>query len=97
MRTLHDLKEAKREKQGQPTRATKQAMYNTPEWKAYVKRFRRENPLCVECLKEGKTSPTWAVDHIVPHGGNERLFWSTKNHQALCREHHNKKSHGERH
>ncbi|ETR05275.1 HNH endonuclease domain protein [Acinetobacter baumannii UH6907] len=30
------------------------------------------------------------VDHIVPHRGDDKLFWDTKNHQALCKLCHDK-------
>lgn len=29
------------------------------------------------------------VDHIVPHGGDQALFWDTGNWQSLCAPHHN--------
>jgi 5-methylcytosine-specific restriction enzyme A len=32
------------------------------------------------------------VDHIIPHKGNQKLFWDTKNWQSLCEMHHNRKT-----
>jgi 5-methylcytosine-specific restriction endonuclease McrA len=29
------------------------------------------------------------VDHIIPHRGDDRLFWDRSNWQALCAHHHN--------
>ena len=50
----------------------------------------RENPLCVQCEKEGRISLATELDHIVPiaHGGSE----SDSNRQGLCRYCHDAKS-----
>lgn len=32
------------------------------------------------------------VDHIKPHKGDQQLFWSKANHQALCKECHDTKT-----
>ncbi len=47
-----------------------------------------EYPLCVMCLKLGITTPAETVDHIEPHDGDQDLFWSMDNLQALCASHH---------
>ena len=41
------------------------------------------------CLKEGWVKPATVADHVVPHRGNERLFWFGEL-QSLCEQHHNK-------
>lgn len=51
--------------------------------------FRREHPLCVCCAANGLTSAAEVVDHIVPHRGDERMFWREANWQALCHWCHN--------
>lgn len=33
------------------------------------------NPLCVMCKLEDKTRAATVVGHVVPHRGNEELFW----------------------
>jgi len=96
MRTLNDLKERRRERHGRPTRKTKQAMYNSRRWKRYREEYRARHPLCIQCQEQGITKPMWAIDHVIPHGGNETLFWNPKNHQPLCLECHNRKSQQER-
>lgn len=57
------------------------------KWRAYRKRFLSIHPLCEEC---GRLATV--VDHIVPHKGNEDLFWDVTNHQALCETCHNRKT-----
>lgn len=61
-------------------------------WERYRKRYLSENPLCILCLKEGRTTPTVVVDHIVPHRGDTTLFWDPNNHQALCKPCHSAKT-----
>ena len=50
--------------------------------------YLQHHPLCVMCAEEGRTTPADVVDHIVPHQGNEVLFWDSNNWQALCKRHH---------
>jgi 5-methylcytosine-specific restriction enzyme A len=42
------------------------------------------HPICVMCQSIGKLTPARVVDHIQPHKGNQSLFWSQDNWQALC-------------
>lgn len=35
--------------------------------------------------RQGRTVVATVVDHIVPHKGDKRLFWDSKNWQALCK------------
>jgi len=60
-----------------------------PEWRRYRENYIREHPLCVECLKEDRYTPTEEVDHIKPvNGPYDPLFWEPTNHQGLCGRHH---------
>lgn len=61
-------------------------------WSKASKQFIREHPLCVECEGRGKTTASHCTDHIVPHRGNEVLFWDEDNWQALCRACHDAKT-----
>ena len=57
-------------------------------------RVRAEEPLCRECLKNGRTTATEIVDHIKPlawGGSDER-----RNKQGLCKPCHDEKSKAER-
>lgn len=53
-------------------------------WRNYRVVFLREHPLCADHLARGMSVAATVVDHIIPHRGNEVLFWDTANHQALC-------------
>lgn len=50
------------------------------------KRFFEHNPLCAECLKEGRATLATELDHIIPlfKGGKD----TDDNRQGLCTEHH---------
>jgi len=50
------------------------------------------NPLCVTCKTNGNIVAAVVVDHIIPHKGDEKLFWRRSNWQALCIVCHNRKT-----
>lgn len=51
--------------------------------------YLREHPLCADHQARGMVAAATVVDHIVPHRGDEGLFWNPDNHQALCAQCHN--------
>ena len=55
------------------------------KWRAARDRYLRRNPLCAECLKAGIIKPATVVDHIIPHRGNEQLFWDEKTGSLFAR------------
>lgn len=61
-------------------------------WAKYSKQYLAAHPLCVECKKHGVITPSEHTDHIIPHRGDMALFWDPKNHQALCRVCHGRKT-----
>ncbi len=61
-------------------------------WRKARKLFLQRHPLCVKCMEENKIVQATVVDHIVPHRGDQKLFWDQGNWQALCKEHHDKKT-----
>jgi 5-methylcytosine-specific restriction protein A len=67
-------------------------LYNDPEWRKHSKQFRIDNPLCA-C---GCGRPSEEVDHIIPIniGGS---MWDKRNHQALSKHCHFRKSGRESH
>lgn len=66
-------------------------VYNSWKWKKDRSAYIKANPLCAECLKQGKTTAATVSDHITPinEGGD---IWDWNNRQALCTTCHNKKS-----
>lgn len=76
----------------------KRTEYNKPEWSDkynYAWRKARnlyiaENPICVMCEAQGKLTPATVVDHVIPHKGDDTLFWDMGNWQSLCKRHHDR-------
>ena len=68
---------------GDDRKTSAQRGYDT-QWQRARLEFLRANPLCASCLKEGRTIAATVVDHVVPHRGDDRLFWDRSNWQSLC-------------
>lgn len=45
-----------------------------------------------EIQAEGHITMATVVDHIIPHRGDQKLFWDRSNWQPLCEHHHNVKT-----
>ena len=61
-------------------------------WQKASKQFLAAHPLCTMCMKEGRYTKATVVDHIIPHRGDEELFWDRSNWQSLCKRHHDLKT-----
>ena len=62
-----------------------QYLYNSGRWRKQRRFFLINHPLCVYHLTQGVSVEATVVDHIIPHKGDERLFWDHNNWQALCK------------
>jgi 5-methylcytosine-specific restriction protein A len=72
-----------------------QEFYNSSQWRRFAKVYKRMNPLCVECEKNGIVTAVYVADHIKPiNQGGER--YDEANIQSLCETCHNRKSGSER-
>lgn len=58
------------------------------KWQKARATYLREHPLCAMCQREGMVVEASVVDHVTPHKGDEKLFWSRSNWQSLCKKHH---------
>ncbi len=54
------------------------------KWQQARIKFLREHPFCAHCWENGLSVPSTVVDHIIPHRGDQRLFWDQKNWNSLC-------------
>jgi 5-methylcytosine-specific restriction endonuclease McrA len=65
-------------------------LYNNSRWKGphgrRAEQLQRE-PLCRMCAAAGRVTPATVADHVIPHRGNETLFWEGEL-QSLCAPHH---------
>jgi 5-methylcytosine-specific restriction protein A len=70
--------------------------YDSKRWQPSRDRFIQEYPLCgmrpkdqppvmSRCHDEGRHTPAAQVDHVIPHRGDQALFWDREgNWQSLC-------------
>ena len=84
---------AQHEPVGYPRKSASQRGYNS-RWDKARKTYLAQHPLCMcdECRRSGHPLMADVVDHIVPHHGDQKLFWDTSNWQALNHVCHNKKT-----
>lgn len=61
--------------------------YKTARWQNRRKMQLKQFPLCEMCSDEGQIIPATVVDHVVPHKGDEKIFWFGKL-RSLCQQHH---------
>jgi 5-methylcytosine-specific restriction enzyme A len=61
-------------------------------WRRARAAFLAQHPLCATCQDQGCIEPSTTVDHIVPHRGDQRLFWDEANWAALCKRCHDAKT-----
>ena len=75
-------------------------MANTPSWRSdkrtssergYNSRWRKaresylkSHPLCVMCEEQNKIVAATVVNHIIPHKGDQVIFWDESKWQSLC-------------
>ena len=76
----------------QDTRANSNERGYTYKWHREAKSYLAKHPWCVECGRNGRHSPATEVDHIIPHKGNQQLFWDRGNWQGLCHRCHSRKT-----
>jgi 5-methylcytosine-specific restriction protein A len=73
-------------------RKTGRALYDSKEWRHARVNYLDQNPLCATPACKVRGVRAREVDHIVPHRGDEELFWCYENLQGLCTPCHNKKT-----
>jgi 5-methylcytosine-specific restriction protein A len=61
-------------------------------WEKARKSYLHSHPYCASCLETGVPTLATVIDHIVPHKGDQRLFWDETNWQGLCQRCHNRKT-----
>ncbi len=94
----HAREQAARRQAYEQRRGTPTQRGYTSRWVRQSEAFRREHPICEcpECTASGIITPSEVVDHIIPHKGDQRLFWDRDNWQALAKSCHDRKTARER-
>ncbi|MCY1296492.1 HNH endonuclease [compost metagenome] len=62
------------------------------KWQKARERFLAKRPLCRMCSEQGMVVVATDVDHIIPHRGDQALFWDEGNWQPLCHSCHSAKT-----
>ena len=87
---------------GQPDRQDQNRLYDqrrgsaasrgyNHRWKKARDTYLQSHPLCVMCEQEDRIAAAEVVDHIIPHRGDQDLFWDSKgNWQSLCKSCHDR-------
>ena len=65
--------------------------YNS-RWNKARKAYLAVNPLCKRCSESERVTSATIVDHIIPHKGDQELFWDRSNWQGLCKQCHDRKT-----
>ncbi|MFH1806840.1 MAG: HNH endonuclease [Pseudomonadota bacterium] len=73
-------------------RGTAQERGYTSRWRTARSLFLKAHPLCCRCEASGLVIAATVVDHIIPHKGDAKLFWSRSNWQSLCKPCHDRKT-----
>lgn len=60
----------------------------TSRWDKAAVTYKRDNPLCIGCEAVDRVELAKVVDHIIPHKGDQSLFWDKANWQPCCAMHH---------
>lgn len=71
------------------TRPSAHARGYNAEWNRFRAQYLQQHPWCA---LHGPPCLATDVDHIIPHKGDKRLFWSINNLQGLCRSAHSQKT-----
>ena len=58
------------------------------QWEKFSKEYRQENPLCIDCLNQGRTTPSRDVHHIRKLIDYPHLKYDEDNLMALCKDCH---------
>ena len=58
--------------------------YRQARWKALRKCVLDAQPLCADCLKQGRATVATDVHHRVKHNGNPERFYESANLEPLC-------------
>lgn len=66
------------------------SFYKSWPWRKFAKRYKAEHPLCCECERQGRVTPSQLVDHIKPYKTHPELAYVASNLRPLCWACHNR-------
>lgn len=83
-----------RDRTNEADRPSARARGYTWRWQKFRAEYLARHPFCAQCARDNPRVPVLAreLDHIVPHRGDQALFWAPDNVQGLCKACHNRKT-----
>ena len=88
---MKSARERVRDYENTPERRADKAFYNSKLWRDFRRWFIGLHPLCVECEKQNRMTPTEHVDHIIDRKKAPDRTFDETNVQPLCGSCHTKK------
>jgi 5-methylcytosine-specific restriction protein A len=82
--------EARRAYDATAERKADKAFYKSPKWRAMREAILADNPLCVDCLAKGRTTPAAHVHHVEERKDRPELALARSNLAPLCQPCHNR-------
>jgi 5-methylcytosine-specific restriction endonuclease McrA len=67
-----------------PSAMVAHRLYSTARWKRLRERQLTIKPLCRFCIESDVVEAATVVDHVIPHRGDQTLFYDPDNLQSLC-------------
>jgi len=78
------------------TKESQSGFYTSKEWKYLRNKHIKENPICIECEKNGRVRSAEVVDHIKSVDEFPMLALDPTNLQSLCNYHHISKTNADK-
>ena len=87
------VRQAQRQQQDAQRGTSCQRGYDA-RWQKARLAYLREHPLCEcdGCKLAGIIRPSEVVDHVIPHCGDQLLFWDERNWKAMAKSCHDRKT-----
>lgn len=77
-----------RDREADRRRGSARARGYSPAWDRASKGFLLRHPVCPACRAAGIITASEVTDHVVPHKGDQVVFWDRTRWQPACRWHH---------
>lgn len=90
-----DIHKKKKQQQTDSARLSSTQRGYGYRWQKVSKGYLKSHPLCVCDKCQGgkfRIRAAEVVDHIIPHGGDMKLFWDPDNWQPMAKECHDRKT-----
>jgi len=88
----HEFHDQERKAKADKRRQSSHQRGYSYQWSQARELFLKAYPICANCERRGRITAATVVDHIIPHRGDDFLFWDESNWQPLCASCHSRKT-----